>query len=47
MYKSLEQKVLADEEKRKAAERERRVSLGLPAEEKKPLWKRVLGRGRN
>jgi hypothetical protein len=33
MYKALEAKVLADEQDRKQKERERRVSMGLPAEE--------------
>lgn len=33
MYKELEKKVLAQEEEKKQAERDRRISLGLPAEE--------------
>jgi hypothetical protein len=33
MYKELEKKVRADEEAKKQAERDRRVSTGLPAEE--------------
>jgi hypothetical protein len=33
MYKALEEKVLADEAARKEKEWERRVSMGLPAEE--------------
>jgi hypothetical protein len=33
MYKELEKKVLADEEAKKQAGRDRRISLGLPAEE--------------
>lgn len=35
MYRALEKKVLADEEERKQKERQRRVSMGLPAEEGK------------
>ena len=33
MYKALEKRVLADEAERKQKERERRASMGLPAEE--------------
>ena len=42
MYKSLEAKVLADEARKKEAERDRRVSMGLPAEEQKGMFKRML-----
>ena len=43
MYKSLDAKILADEAQRKEAEKERRVSMGLPAEEENPgFFKRVF-----
>lgn len=35
MYKELERRVLADEAARKEKEKERRISMGLPAEEGK------------
>ncbi len=43
MYKALEKKVLADEAERKDRERERRISLGLPAEKKRNVLKRMFG----
>ena len=45
MYRALEKKVLADEEEKKQKERERRVSLGMPAEGKAPhLFRCIAGR---
>lgn len=50
MYKELEKTVLAQEEEKKQAERDRRISLGLPAEEGEiipPARISITARGRS
>lgn len=45
MYRELEKKVRADEAEKKQKERERRISLGLPAEEGESLFTTLLEPG--